>query len=118
MQNLDALLYVVLVVCAVAVMAWALRARKRSHAAWVANTAQTEVCDHLRPAYELLLSRGHRVLRVGQKHPDLPLEIHFAPRFEPQSLYEELKLNEPVFVSERNVLYCKDDWCELHPKNG
>jgi hypothetical protein len=30
-------------------------------------------------------------------------------------VYDELKLAEPVFVSERNVLYCKQDWCEIHP---
>ena len=23
---------------------------------------------------------------------------------------------EPVRVSERNVLFCKEDWCEIHPK--
>jgi hypothetical protein len=73
------------------------------------------VCDHLRPVYELLLSRGHVVARVAQDHPNLPLEIHVRPAFDPKAVYDELKLAEPVFVSERNVLYCKEDWCELHP---
>ena len=31
---------------------------------------------------------------------------------------EELKLADPVFLSERNVLFCKEDWCEIHPVNG
>ena len=91
------------------------RARHRSYRRNVQAVAQEEVCDHLRPAYEALIGRGHLVRRVGQKHPDLPLEIHLHPPFEPQVLYDELKLADPVFVSERNVLYCKEDWCEIHP---
>ena len=63
-----------------------------------------------------VLAKGSRITRVGQKHPDLPLEIHVDPPFDPQAVYDELKLAEPVFVSERNVLYCKEDWCELHPE--
>ena len=54
-------------------------------------------------------------LWTGQKAPDLPMEIHLTPVFDPQGVYDELKLAEPVYVSERNVLYCKDDWCEVHP---
>ena len=101
----------------------ALRWRRRSYGAHTAQLADQEVCDHLRPALDLLTSRGHRVLRVGQNHPDLPLEIHVAPPpgsppFDPRPVYEELKLGEPVFVSERGVLYCKEDWCEIHPKRS
>jgi hypothetical protein len=92
------------------------RLRHRSHADSVVKVADEEVCEHLRPALALLTSRGHRVTRVGQKAPDFPMEVHFAPPFEPKALYDELKLEEPVFVSERNVLYCKTDWCEIHPK--
>ena len=108
------------VVVAVALVV-VVRSRHRSHPIEVANLADETVCDHLRPALELLRSRGYRVTRVGQNHPDLPLEIHTAPPpsappFDPQGLYAELKLAEPVFVSERNVLYCREDWCELHPK--
>jgi hypothetical protein len=98
------------------VFVWAMRARRRSHLEHLEQSADSEICDHLRPAYELLRSRGHRVTNIGQHHPDLPLEIHLAPAFDPQGVFEELKLAEPVFVSERNVLYCKEDWCELHPK--
>ena len=92
------------------------RLRHKSHAGYTLRLAEEEACEHLRPAVALLLSRGHRVTRVGQRSPDLPLEIHVAPPFEPKALYDELKLAEPVFVSERNVLYCKVDWCEVHPK--
>jgi hypothetical protein len=91
------------------------RARRRSHAQYLEEVAGAEVCDHLRPAYDLLRSRGHRVIRVGQNGPDLPLEVHLAPTFDPKQVYAEAKLAEPAFLSERNVLYCKEDWCELHP---
>ena len=103
-------------------LVWAVRWRRRDHAHNIRHFADQEVCDHLRPAYDLLASRGHIVLRVGQKTPDLPLEIHMAPPpgvtppFDPRQVYDELKLAEPVFVSERNVLYCKEDWCEIHPR--
>jgi hypothetical protein len=92
------------------------RLRHRSHAEHTVGLAQAEVCEHLRPALELLLSRGHRVTRVGQRGPEMPLEIHLDPAFDPKPLYDELKLAEPVFLSERNVLYCKEDWCELDPQ--
>lgn len=98
------------------VLVWAVRARHRSHAVYLREVAEREVCEHLRPAYALLASRGHVPVAVGQKHPDLPLEIHLAPLFEPREVYDVLKLAAPVFVSERGVLYCKDDMCELHPK--
>ena len=96
------------------------RLRHRSHAKDVRQLAEEEVCEHLRPALELILSRGFRVTRVGQKARDFPLEIHVAPApgdqsFDPKAVHDELKLAEPVFVSERNVLYCKEDWCEIDP---
>ena len=43
---------------------------------------------------------------------------HLAPPFDPRALFDELKLAEPVFVSERNVLGCKEDLCEIHPVEG
>ena len=92
-----------------------LRWRRRSHAVNMRTMSEEQVCDHLRPAYDLLLSRGHVTVNMGQKHPDLPLEIHLSPPFDPRQVYDELKLADPVFVSERNVLYCKEDWCEIHP---
>ena len=97
------------------VLVWAVRARRKSHHAFLRDAAAERVCPHLRPAYELLVSRGHRPVNVGQRHPDLPLEIHVAPAFAPQAVYDELKLTAPVFVSERDVLYCKEDLCEIHP---
>jgi hypothetical protein len=100
------------------ILVWAVRARRRSHAAFLRETSADLVCPHLRPAYDLLLSRGHAPVNVGQRHPDLPMEIHLAPPFEPRALFDELKLAEPVFVSERNVLGCKEDLCEIHPVEG
>ena len=97
------------------VLGWAIKARRRSYAAHLRELADENVCPHLRPAYERLLSRGHAPVNVGQRHPDLPMEIHLAPPFDPGALLDELKLEAPVFVSERNVLFCKDDLCELHP---
>ena len=92
------------------------RLRRQSYARHLADVSEAEVCEHLRPALDLLPVRGHQVARVGQKGPDMPLEVHLLPPFDPKGLYDELKLGEPVFISERNVLYCKEDWCELHPK--
>jgi hypothetical protein len=92
-----------------------LRARQRSHAQETDSLADQVICEHLDPAWSLLQSRGHRAIRVGQKHPDLPMEIHISPPFDPRAIFTELELDEPVFVSDRNVLYCKEDWCELHP---
>ena len=97
------------------VLVLVVRARHRGKAIHDEAFAQDNVCEHLRPALDLLESRGHRVLRVGQHHPELPLEIHLQPAFDPNAVYTELSLEPPVHVSERNVLFCKDDWCELHP---
>lgn len=99
----------------------ALRWRKRSYATNMRDLAEREVCDHLRPAYELLLSRGHEPAWVGLNDADSPVEIQMAPPpgsppFDPRQVYDELQLAAPVFVSERDVLYCKEDWCEIHPK--
>ena len=102
---------VALAIALVFVMRW----RMRSHAAAHRQIADEVVCEHLRPAWELLAERGHRATRIGQRHPDLPMEIHTQPAFDPRALSEELNLTDPVFVSERNVLYCKEDWCEIHP---
>jgi len=105
---------VLLAVVLVVVVRW----RVRSHGEFTQQLAGDNVCEHLRPAWELLRSRGHRAARVGQKAPELPLEIHVQPPFDPRAVYDELKLADPVFVSERNVLYCKEDWCEIHPVSG
>jgi len=110
----DLLLFLGVAIAAVLLII-VVRARHRSHAVWTRQTALEQVCPHLRPALEALLARGHLVLRIGQLAPDLPLEIHLHPAFDPKSLYRELNLAEPVMLSERNALYCKDDWCELHP---
>lgn len=115
MTNNDILLIVLVILAAIATPI-VLRLRRRSHQRFMQEYSESEVCEHLRPAFELLQSRGHRVVRAGQRHPDLPLEIHVAPPFDPKAIAAELNLSEPVFVSERNVLYCKEDWCELHPK--
>ncbi len=115
MPSTSDILQIVLVVAAMVCLGFVVRGRRRSHARFLQEFADTEICEHLRPALVLLESRGHRVARVGQKNPELPLEIHIAPAFWPKAVYEELKLAAPVYVSERNVLYCRDDECELHP---
>ena len=114
MTQSDALILlgsILLAVLLVVVVRW----RVRTHRAFNQELADDVVCEHLRGAWDLLRARGHSATRVGQKHPELPLEIHVQPPFDPRGVYDELKLGEPVFVSERNVLYCKADWCEIHP---
>ena len=91
--------------------------RRKSQRRFLEEFSDVNVCEHLQGALEVLKGRGHVVVRAGQKHPDLPLEIHISPRFDPAAIAAELKLEEPVFVSERGVLYCKEDWCELHPRD-
>ena len=92
------------------------RWRRKDYGRNTNELADEEVCEHLRPALEHLLAKGHVITRIGQTARDYPLEIHMQPPFDPKAVYEELKLEEPVFLSERSVLYCKEDWCELHPK--
>src|SRR5688572_28985555 len=110
------LLQIAGVIVAVTLMIFVLRWRRRTHREHLDQTANEEVCEHLRPALALLLSRGHRIVAVGQNSAQHPLEIHLAPKWDPTAIQTELKLAEPVFLSERNVLYCKEDWCELHPR--
>ena len=102
----------VMVIAMIAVLSW----RRRSLRAHLDEMAEQEVCEHLKPALEALKGRGHRIIDVGQRAAEYPLEIHIAPRFDPAGIAKELNLEPPVYVSERNVLYCKDDWCELHPR--
>jgi hypothetical protein len=104
------------IIVAVIAMVFVLRWRRRTFREHLDKTANEEVCEHLKPALALLLSRGHRIVDVGQHSAEHPLEIHVAPTWDPKGMMEELKLAEPVFLSERNVLYCKEDWCELHPR--
>ncbi len=92
------------------------RARHRGKASHDTTYANQNVCDHLRRALEHLEATGHRVTQVGQIGREMPLEIHLEPPFDPNAIYKELQLEPPVYVSERNVLYCKEDWCELHPR--
>ena len=114
---LSGILQIVGAIVVAVVLVWAVRARRRSHRAFLAEVAAVEVCPHLRSVHDLLTSRGHVPVNVGQRHPDLPLEIHMAPPFDPRAVYDELKLADPVFVSGRNVLFCKADECEIHPSS-
>ena len=116
-QQWELLKYAGILAAAVA-MVFVVNWRRRSHREFLQQYAEREICPHLRPAFDLLQQRGHRVIRAGQYNPDMPLEIHIAPPFDPAALADELKLADPVFVSERNVLYCQEDWCELHPRNA
>ncbi len=104
------------VVAAVVLMIIVIGWRRRTFRAHLDEMADQEICSHLKPALYLLRTRGHRIVDVGQKQEEYPLEIHIAPLFDPAAVAKELDLQPPVFVSERNVLYCKEDWCELHPR--
>jgi hypothetical protein len=115
MPQLTDILQLLGAVAVVVVMIVVVRARHRQKAVHDHGYALENTCDHLRPALELLLARGHAIRRVGQMGREMPLEVHLEPAFDPQALFAELKLEPPVHVSERNVLICKDDWCELHP---
>jgi hypothetical protein len=115
MLTLSDILQIALILLVMSVMFLVLRARKRGKATHDLQFAHDNVCQHLRPALDLLLSRNNAIDRVGMKAPEMPLEIHFKSDFDPQAIYAELQLTEPVYVSERRVLYCKEDWCELHP---
>jgi hypothetical protein len=99
----------------VIVMVIVLRLRRRGKVTHDTGYATDNVCPHLKPALDALLARGHSIEQVGQKAQEFPLEIHLREKFDPRALYDELKLEPPVHVSERGVLYCKDDWCEIHP---
>jgi hypothetical protein len=109
------IILIILVVAITIATPIVLRLRRRSHAQFLQEFSTQEICDHLRPALDLLLSRGHRIIRAGQIRPNMPLELHITPAFDPRKLFEELKLAEPAFVSDRNILGCREDWCELHP---
>jgi hypothetical protein len=100
---------------AVIALAFVLRWRRRGHHEFLQKFAATEVCPHLKPAFDLLLSRGHTVVRAGQADQEYPLELHLTPKWDPEALLEELKLEPPVYLSQRNVLFCKECMCELHP---
>lgn len=103
---------VILGIALVLVVRW----RARDFVANREQFAHENVCEHLKPALDLIVSRGGQISRVGQKNPEYPLEIHITPPFDPKAVYEELKLAEPVFLSDRNVLYCKEDFCEIDPR--
>ncbi|MGE5611521.1 MAG: hypothetical protein ACM359_19885 [Bacillota bacterium] len=109
------IILIVLIILAAITTPIVLRLRRRSHQRFLEEYSETEVCEHLSGAMALLRSRGHQIVRVGQLRPNMPLEIHLAPKFDPKALATELELKEPVFVSERDVLCCREDWCELHP---
>jgi hypothetical protein len=115
MFHLTDLVQILAVIVIVIIMAMVLRARHRGKAAHDLQYAHDNVCEHLKPALQHLEAHGHQIKVVGQQHPELPLEIYLHPPFDPSTIYKELKLEPPVYVSERNVLYCKEDWCELHP---
>jgi hypothetical protein len=93
------------------VVAW----RRRSYRRFMDEFAERELCEHLRPALHELRRRGHWVLRAGQRHPQLPLEVHITPAFDPGALARDLDLGPPVHVSERDVLFCDEDFCEIQP---
>ncbi len=108
--------FILLAAAASISMVFVVRARRRSHGRYLVELAESEICEHLRPALMRLLERNHTVTRVGQVGPDMPLEIHLSPPFDPAAIQAELELEPPVLLSDRGVLYCKEDWCELHQR--
>jgi hypothetical protein len=109
------LLQIVGVVLLAVVLFSVLRLRRRGKRTHDLTYATENVCPHLKPALDLLLSRGLGIDQVGQKAREFPLEIHLTGPFDPRAVYDELKLEPPAHVSDRGVLFCKDDWCEIHP---
>jgi len=104
---------VILTLAAVVMLVWVMKARKKQHAAFLERYARENVCEHLRPVLEALLARGHVVRRAGQRSADLPVEIHLAPPFDARTVWGELRLEEPLRLSDRNVVLCPEDWCEI-----
>ena len=62
----------------VIVMIFVLRWRRRSFHGHLDEMAEQEVCEHLKPALQLLKSRGHRILDVGQKSAEYVLELDYT----------------------------------------
>lgn len=109
------ILQIILIIVSTIALVFVLRWRRRSHARFMDEFAEREVCEHLKPAIDLLKSRGHRVERAGQRNANMPLEIYISPAFDPKAIAEELDLQSPVVVSQRNVLVCQADFCEIRP---
>lgn len=107
------ILQIITIILATVAMVVVVRLRRRQYHEFLEDFSDQEVCEHLKGALAALKTRGHRVVRAGQKSPEMPLEIHLTPPFDPQALADELKLQEPVFIS-RNALCCREDECELH----
>jgi hypothetical protein len=116
-MTLHDILYMIGAVVTAVLLVVVARWRRRTFAVEMRDAATREVCPHLRPALNRLLESGHVVRRVGQRGPDMPMEIHLQPAFDPRALQTELKLDDPVHVSQRNVLYCPQCWCELRPED-
>jgi hypothetical protein len=112
----DDIVFLVVAAAAAVALVLVMRWRRSDFARNNLGLAEQETCEHLQPVLKHLLESGRQVTRAGQNHPELPLEVHFSDPFDPKELYEQFKLEPPVYVSERNVLYCKEHWCELHPK--
>jgi hypothetical protein len=104
------------ILAAMVLMIFVVRARRRAHYQFLHDYGDAEICDHLRPALDALRARGHDVTRAGQRAEDYPVELHISPPFDPKALFDELKLEEPARLSDRNVIICVEDMCELHPR--
>jgi hypothetical protein len=109
------LLQILGIIAATVALVLVLRWRRQNQQRFIREAADREICPHLLPALQCLQSRGLAIARAGQRHPDLPFEIHMDGRFDPAELFAELQLSEPARVSERRVLYCHEDWVEIHP---
>jgi hypothetical protein len=98
-------------------MVFVVRARRKQHQQYTSDLADSEVCEHLKPVLDELRRRGYtvRLVKLGQE--DQPVEIFLTPEFEAAQVQAEMKLQPPVFLSERGVLYCQECWCEMSGVN-
>ena len=62
MPTYNDLLKIGLILMAMVGVGWAVRIRRRQHARFLHDYAEAEVCEHLKPALDLLLSKGHKVV--------------------------------------------------------
>jgi len=92
-------------------MIFVVRARRKQYRKWLDDTSDQWVCEHLAQTLAELKKEGHVVAKLTQQHEDAPLEILVDPPFDPQS--QAGKIQDPVKISERKVIYCEDCGVEI-----
>jgi hypothetical protein len=94
-------------------MIFVVQARRKQHRRWLDETSDQWVCEHLAQALSALKKEGHAVAKIEQGHEDAPLEILIDPPFDVKDFAEKLKIQEPVKLSERQVIYCEECGVEI-----